>query len=175
MIFMKPFEQDKVKQLLEILQKNPAKRIVHFTASSHILTKYLHQLSQTHNYDYYLYCNKDVFYDKSMTKYADQSNIRIFKFDLHSTRYMVQPKEFDYLIATLDFTEEDKGEFLEKCSPLIRTGGNIMIIIPKSRYPECDEWKNLLQKQYYVSVNIINDLFEHYDVIIAKCVHVQKI
>jgi len=175
MIFMKPFEQDKVKQLLEILQKKPTQRIVHFTTSSHILTKYLHQLSQTHNHDYYLYCNKDVFYDKSMTKYADQSNIHIFKFDLHRPRYMVQPIEFDYLIATLDFTEEDKGEFLGKCSPLIRTGGTIMIIIPNSRYTERDEWKNILQKQYYTSVNIIDDLFEHYDVIIAKRVHVQEI
>jgi len=171
---MKPLESNKVEQLLEILEKKPGQRIVHFTTSSHILTKHLHQFCQTHNNDYYLYCTKDVFYDKSMTKYADQSNIRIVKFDLRRPRYMMQTIEFDCLIATLDFTAEDKEEFLEKCYPIIRTGGKIIIIIPNSGYPERDEWKELLQEQYYVSVSIIDDLFEHYDVIIAKRMHGQE-
>ena len=168
---MKSLESNKVDQLLEVLGKKPGQRIVHFTTSSHILTKHLHQFCQAHNNEYYLYCIKDVFYDKSMTKYAGQSNISIVKFDLHSPRYMMQTIEFNYLIATLDFTEEDKGEFLQKCYPIIQTDGNIIIIIPNSGYPERNEWRDILQKQYYVSVNIIDDLFEHYDVITAKRIH----
>ena len=168
---MKPLEADKVKQLLEVLQKKPGQRIVHFTASSHILTKYLHRFCQTHNNDYYLYCTKDVFYDKSMTKYADQSNIHIAKFNLHRPSYLMKAIEFDYLIVTVDLTEEDKGEFLEKCSPIIKIGGNVIIIILNLEYTEHDTWRDILQEQYYGSVNIIDDLFEHHDVIIAKRMH----
>ena len=63
---MKPIEADKVEQLLKILQKRSGQHLIHFTASSHILTKYLHQFCQTHDNEYYLYCTKDVFYDKSI-------------------------------------------------------------------------------------------------------------
>ena len=165
---MKPFEPNKVKQLLKMLQKKPGQSIVHFTTSSHIVTKYLHQFCQTHNNNYYLNCTKDVFYDKSMTKYVDQRNICIVKFNLRRPSYTMHAIKFDYLIVTLDFTEENKGAFLEKCYPIIKIGANIIILIPNSGYPERDEWRELLQEQYYVSVNIIDDLFEHYDVIIAK-------
>lgn len=165
---MKPLESNKVEKLLEILQIKPGQRVVHITSSSHILTKHLHQFCQTHNNAYYLYCTKDVFYDKCMTKYVDKSNIRIVKFDLRHPKYRMYDIDFDYLIATLDFREENKELFLEKCYPVIRRGGKIIIIIPNSKYPERDEWREILQKQHYISVNIINDLFEHYDVITAK-------
>lgn len=167
---MKPFESDKVKKLLEVLHKKPAQRIVHFTLSSHILTKYLHQFCKTYDNDYYLYCIKDVFYDKSMTKYAGQSNMHIVKFDLHRPNYMIHDIEFDYLIVTLDFKDEDKRKFLEKCIPLLRTGGHIIIILPNLEYSQHNEWRDLLQDQHYVSISLIDDLFEHYDVIIGKCV-----
>ncbi len=64
--------------------------------------------------------------------------------------------------------KEDKGKFLEKCYPVIKTGGNIIIILPNLEFMERDEWRDILQEQYYSSVNIIEDLFKHYDVIIAK-------
>lgn len=83
----------------------------------------------------------------------------------------MQGIEFDYLIVTLDFTEEDKAEFLAKCYPIIRTGGNIIIIIPNSSYSERDEWSDILVDQNYVSTNIIDDFFEEYDVIVSKRMH----
>lgn len=168
---MKPLEEDKLEQLLQILQKKPAQRIVHFSNGSHLLTKYLSQFCETYENDYYLYCTKDVFYDKSMTKYTNQPHMHIVKFNLRRPRYMIRALEYDYLIATLDFEEEDKAEFLEKCYPIIRTGGNIIIIIPNSGYSEQDEWRDILEEQYYVSVNIIDDIFEHHDVIVAKRMH----
>ncbi len=168
---MKNLEQDKVEQLLQIIQDKPGQRIVHFSDGSHILTKNLSEFCENHHSDYYLYCTKDAFYDKSVTKYAGQAHMHIVKFNLRRPRYMMQAVEYDYLIATLDFAEEDKAVFLEKCYPIIRTGGNIIILIPNSSYMERDEWRDLLVEQYYVSTNIIEDLFEHYDVIISKRMH----
>ena len=165
---MKPLEANKVEQLLEVLQKEPAQRIGHFTASSHILTKYLHRFCQAYDNEYYLYCIKDVFYDKSITKYAGKSNIQIAKFNLHRPSYRMQTTEFDYLFITVDLEEENKKEFLKKCSTVIKTGGDIIIIFPKLGYVVQGEWRDILQQQCYISVKIIDDLFEHYDVIIAK-------
>ena len=168
---MKTLEEENIKQLLQIIQDKPGQRIVHFSDGSHLLTKHLSDFCKTHESDYYLNCTKEVFYDKSMTKYAGQTHIKISNFKLARPRYKMQAIEYDYLIATLDFTQEDKTVFLEKCYPIIRTGGNIIILIPNSSYTERDDWRDTLGEQYYVSINIIDDLFEHYDVIVAKRMH----
>ncbi|OQX77936.1 MAG: hypothetical protein B6D54_00785 [Epsilonproteobacteria bacterium 4484_65] len=89
---MKTLEEDKLEQLLQIIQDTPGQRIVHFSDDSHILTKHLSECCKIHEGDYYLNCTKD-------------------------------------------------------------------------------EWRDILTEQYYVSTNIIDDLFEHYDVIVSKRMH----
>jgi len=168
---MKSLESNQVEQLLQILQKKHGQRIVHFCESPNIFIENLHQFCQTYDNAYYLYCTKDECYDTSLLHYTDQSHIKIFKFMLRRPRYLMQGIEYDYLISTLDFSSEDKEIFLEKCYPIIRTGGNIIIIIPNSSYAERDEWWDILEKQYYVSVSIIDDMFDEYDVIVAKRMH----
>jgi len=168
---MKTPELDKVEQLLQIIQNKPGQRIVHFSDASPVLTKSLSDLCKQHDSDYHLYCTKDAFYDKCLAEYEGEEHIRITKFNLRRPRYLMQGIEFDYLIVTLDFEEEDKAVFLGKCYPIIRTGGNIMIIIPNSSYGERDEWRDILIEQYYVSTNIMDDLFEEYDVIVSKRMH----
>ena len=168
---MKNIEQSQVEQLLQIIQSKPGQRIVHFSDGLPILTESLNELCKTHDSAYHLYCTNDTSYEQSVSKYKNQDHIRITKFMLRRPRYLMQGIEFDYLIATLDFTEENKTLFLEKCYPIIRTGGNIMIIIPNSAYEERDEWREILEEQYYVSVAIIDDMFEDYDVVVAKRMH----
>ena len=168
---MKHIEPSQLKQVLEIIQSKPGQRIVHFSDGSPMLTDNLSNLCKTHDSAYHLYCTKDTCYDESIHNYKGQDHIRITKFNLRRPRYLMQGIEFDYLLVTLDFTEEDKAVFLEKCYPIIRTGGNIMIIVPNAGYAEMDEWRDILEEQYYVSVNIIDNIFEHYDVIVAKRMH----
>jgi phospholipid N-methyltransferase len=168
---MKNIEPSQVEQLLEIIQSKPGQRIVHFSDGSPVLTDSLSDLCKTHDSAYQLYCTKDTCYDESMHTYEGQDHIRITKFNLRRPRYLMQGIEFDYLITTLDFSEEDKAAFLEKCYPIIRTGGNIIIIIPNAGYSQRDEWQEILEEQYYVSVNIIDNFFEDYDVIVAKRMH----
>lgn len=164
---MKILEQNKVEQLLQIIQNKPRQSIAHFSDGSHIFTKTLSKLCQKYDHYYYLYCTKDVFYDKSMTKYTNQPYMHITKIDLRTPSYVAQAIEYDYLISTLGFSQEDKGLFLEKCHPLIKTDANIIILIPNSDYKEREEWKERLEEKSYRSPNIIDDLFEHYDVIVS--------
>jgi len=168
---MKNIESSQVEQLLQIIQSKPGQRIVHFSDGSPILTENLSALCKTHDSIYHLYCIKDTCYDESIRTYEGQDYMRITKFNLRRPRYLMQGIEFDYLITTLDFTEEDKALFLEKCYPIIRTGGNIMIIISNSGYEERDEWRDILTEQYYVSISIIDDIFQEHDVIVAKRMH----
>lgn len=168
---MKNLEQDKVEQLLHIIRDKPGQRIVHFSDGSHILTRSLSKWCKQHHSHYYLYSTKSAFYDKSVTKYANQSHTHIVKFNLNRPTYMIQDIQYDYLIATVDLTQEDKALFLEKCYPIIKIGGSIIVLIPKSTYVQRDEWRDILTVQYYVSTNIIDDLFEEYDVIVAKRMH----
>jgi len=168
---MKTIEPNEVEQLLQIIQKKPAQRIVHFAHKSHALTPNLHQFCIAQENEYYLYCTQEDFYENAATQYADAPHMHIVKFQLRRPRYLIQGIEFDYLITTLDFEKEDKTAFLAKCYPIIRTGGNIILIIPNSTYAQKDEWRAILEEQYYVSVAIIDDIFKENDVIVAKRMH----
>jgi phospholipid N-methyltransferase len=165
---MKILEKDKVKQLLQIIQNKPGQHIVHFSQGSHLLTKMLAELCKKYDDQCYLYCAKNVFYDKSKTKYSGQPHMHIRKFNLNQSSYKIEDIKYDYLVSTLEFTPEDKNVFLKKCYSVIRSGGDVVILIPKSEDPEQDEWEAKLQAQGFEYPLIIEDLFEHYDVILSK-------
>jgi len=168
---MKNLEQEEVDQLLQVIQKKPAQRIVHFCEESSILNKHLAVLCKEYTNDYYIYCTDPTYFTEATEIFKEQSQVHAVNFNLRRPRYLMQAIEYDYLISTLDFTNKNKTEFLEKCYPIIRTGGNIFIFILKSGYEERDEWREILEEQYYVSVTIIDNIFKHYDVISAKRMH----
>jgi phospholipid N-methyltransferase len=168
---MKSIELNQVEQLLQIIQKKPTQRIVHFTDSAHPLTPMLLNFCQNQENDYYLYCTEEHSYEEMKNTYNNADYMHIVKFVLRRPRYLIQAIEYDYLISTLDFTDTDKTEFLSKCYPIIRTGGNLIVIIPNANYDTRDEWRDILEEQYYVSVNIIDDIFDDCDIIVAKRMH----
>jgi len=131
----------------------------------------LKKLCEKYESHYHLYCTEDTSHEACMVRYKEHPLMYIVHFKLRRPRYLMQAIEFDYLSTTLDYTQESKQAFLEKCYPIIRTGGNIIIIIPNSNYSEQDEWRDILEEQYYVSVNIMDDMFTHHDVIVAKRMH----
>lgn len=168
---MKTLDPKQVTELLEIIQSKPGQRIVHFSHTENELTPILHQVSQENDSSYYLYCTEKTFYDRSKEAYKDASHIRVVNFNTARPRYLIQGIEYDYLIATLDFREEDKATFLEKCYPIIRTGGNIIFLVPNTNTQMRDAWQRVLEEQYYVSVNIIDNIFDDFDVIVARRMH----
>ena len=168
---MKNIEQNKLEKLLEIIPSHPALRIAHFSEGSHILTKTLSDFCKKNNYEYQLNCTKDVCYDKAMTKYANQTHIKIIKFNLNRPSYMMQGKMYDYLFVTTSIEEEMRSDFLKRAHSIIKNAGNILIFLPKGSYEERYNWIALLEEHYYVASNTIDDLFENYDVLISKKMH----
>lgn len=172
---MKNIEQSEVEELLHIIQDKPDQQIIHISDGSHILTRSLSKWCKKHHSHYYLYCTKDVFYDKSVTKYANQPQMHIVKFNLGHPIPTIQHVKYDYLIATVDFTQQNKAVFLEKCYPVVRRGGSMIILIPSSSCTQRDEWRDILTEQYHASMKVIDDLFEQYDVIVSKRLQPQEI
>lgn len=168
---MKTLDPKQAKELLEIIQSKPGQRIVHFSHAENELIPILYQVSQANDSNYYLYCTEKTFYDRAKEAYKNARHIRVVNFNTARPRYMMQGIEYDYIIATLDFKEEDKATFLEKCYPIIRTGGNIIFLVPNTRTHIRDEWQGILEEQYYVSVNIIDNIFDDFDVIVARRMH----
>ena len=168
---MKNLKTEEVEQLLHVIQKKPAQRIVHFCENSSILNENLATLCKEYTNDYYIYCTDSAYFAEATETFSEQPQVHTINFNLRRPRYLMQAIEYDYLISTLDFSNKNKAEFLEKCYPIIRTGGNVMLFISKSSYIERDEWRNILEEQYYVSVTIIDNIFKHYDVITAKRMH----
>jgi len=168
---MRNLEPEAIGQLLQIINEKPGQRLIHFSEGSHLITRKLAELAERYESKYTLNCCTKVCYDKALSKYGTQEGMQIVHFNLARPRYKIQGIEYDYLISTLDFTDKDKAEFLAKCYPIIRTAGNLIIIIPNCSYEERDEWSALLEEQYYVSTNIMSDMFDDYDVIVSKRMH----
>ena len=168
---MKILEQDKIEQLLQIIQNKPAQRIVHFSDGSEELSDALLELTQNYKSQYHINCVDEIFYKDALIKYEILPHIEVTNFNLKRPRYMIQAIEYDYLIATLDWEKYDKKAFLKKSYPIIKTGGNILIFIEKEGYKMQDEWMDILEELYYVSTSIIDDIFDDYDVIVSKRMH----
>ncbi len=165
---MKNIELYQVKQLLQLIQTKPEQHIVHFTDGSHLLTKHLSAFYKETESHYNLYCTKKSFYDKSMTKYKNETHMHIMYVALSSLNDLMNTPQFDTLIVTLDLEKEDKISFLKKCYTMVKKEGEMIIFIPNSDDPVHSRWKDSLAEQHYVSSMIHDDLFDDYDVIIAK-------
>jgi len=165
---MKILNPTQIDNLLNTLDEKPKQNIVHFSESSHLLTKKLQQFCKKIDTNYYLYCTKNVFYDKSTTKYKNQAHIHIFHFELLQPSYLLQDIVCDYLIVTLNFTKVDKTAFLKKCHPLLKKGGKIIIFTPNSTDKAREAWKDTLTAQHYSATTINDTLFDDYEVIVSK-------
>jgi hypothetical protein len=54
---------------------------------------------------------------------------------------------------------------------ILRNSGNILLFVPNRNVEERYRWDTLLEENYYVATNTIDDLFTEYDVIISKKMH----
>jgi hypothetical protein len=49
--------------------------------------------------------------------------------------------------------------------------GNIILFIEKNNLKDRHEWTQLLEDNYFVATNTIDDMFEYYDIVISKKMH----
>lgn len=167
---MKQLEEERIDQLLGIINLYPAIRIMHFSDSGHLLSKKISRLCEENDYEYQLNCTSDVFYQKSTLKYSDSHNVKVKLINLEQPRYAIQAKMYDYLFVTSDIPDEEKPSFLKKTYGVIKNAGNIVIFVPREDDSKIQLWSQLLEDNNFVATNTL-DIFSNFDVIISKKMH----
>jgi hypothetical protein len=168
---MEKIEKTKLEQLLQIVPDHPTIRIAHFTDSGMEMTDILSSFCQQKEYEYQINCTDPSFYEKVSETYAHTRHVKVVKFTLERPKYMIQGKLYDFLFVTSAIDASMREACIERCHPVIKNAGNIIVFLPKGKREERYEWMRLLEEHNYVASSIIDDMFEHYDVLISKKMH----
>jgi hypothetical protein len=162
---------EKLNLLLEIIQHKPATRIAHISNGSHTLSKAIVNMCEEMDYEYQLYTTKDVYFDKSKTKYKDNNKINVTNLNLKRPSYQIQGRDYEYLFVTTEIEGETLDNFFNRCYKIIKHAGNIIIFIPKKNYAIRDKYISTLEEQNFVSTSLIDDICDNYDVIVSRRMH----
>ncbi len=170
---MKNLENTQLETLLDIIgsSSTPSLQIAHFSEGGEVLVDKLEAYCLSKKYDYHLKCTDKEFYELMAKKFIDKEHIVVTHFFLQRRSYLIQAREYNFLFVTTNIDKETRGEFLKRSHKIIRSAGSIIIFVPKKDYDERDNWVYHLEENLYVSTSVIDNLFEHYDVIISRKMH----
>jgi ketopantoate reductase len=158
--------QENIQKLLEIIPSNhPALMIAHFSDTNHQMVQELYYKSIQNEIEYQINFLNDKI-DSIKQKY-NHPLIKIIKFDLNRSKYMIQGKIYDFVFVTANITDIDT--FLQKVHPIIKNSGNIIILVDNTI--DTDIWFQLLEKNYFVATSTIDNLIENTTIIISKKMH----
>lgn len=168
---MKHLEQEQLEKLLGIIGASPAVQIGHFADSGVVLTKTLSALCKEKEYLYQVNCTDAGYYENTSERFRNNEHVRVLNFPLARKVYLTQGREFNFLFVSCDIEETFRGEFLKRVYPIIRSSGNIILFVPNKDPEEQYLWTSLLEEHNYVATNVIDDMFEHYSIVISKKMH----
>ena len=171
LVAMKHIELDKLQKLLEIVGPYPSTSVVHFSDENLELSETIYDFCHAKSYHYQINATEKTFYERVQKRFEGKEGIRIIDFSLKRPKYLIQGKSYEFLFVTIDLPEAQRGDFLRKSHEIIRNSGNILLFVPHGDTQERHQWEKLLEENYYVATNTIDDLFEAYDVIISKKMH----
>ena len=168
---METIGKEPFEQLLTIIPDHPMVRLLHFADSGIDMPRMLSNFSIEKNYEYQLHCTDQAYFTYIQKHLETNSLIKARHFALTRPRYMQQGKLYDFVFVTAKIPAELQEAFLQRLHPIIKNGGNIMLFLPKGDHTQRFEWMRLLEENYYVASNTIDDLFKHYDLLISKKMH----
>jgi len=168
---MKNLEKDQLEILLNIIGSNPSQYIAHFTDGGMTFIDTLFDYCAPKEYLYQINCTDNASFRNIGEKFKESTIVKVRELPLARKSYMMQGKQYDYLFVTSSIDEGIRDIFLKRAYKIILNAGNIVILIPKNDYTQRYNWIELLEENYYVATNTIDDLFENYDVIISKKMH----
>lgn len=168
---MKTIEKESLAQLLDIIPDKPAQRLLHLCTDGDTLSDMLSTYIKQENYEYQLLCAEANAFDEMQNKYKELSHVSVMKFPLKRPRYVIQGRDYEFVFVTMSIEASERSGFLKKIYELIKHAGNILIFIPKNDYEQEDHWLSLLEEHLYVATSKIDNMFEHYDVLISRRMH----
>jgi len=168
---MKKLQENEIEQLLEILSEHPRLRIAHFTEGGELFINRLNQLSVEKGYEYQLHLLDDNLHRKLKENLVinDISNIKRIKWE--QNRYASPALQYDLLFVTASIPNDYKEAFAKKIYSHIKSAGEIILFLEKGELKNSDEWRVALEEYLFVAINIEVNMFENYDILIARKMH----
>ena len=168
---MKPIQTTALDKLLAIIPDHPSVRIGHFSNETCGCEAHIAAFCVKRGYEYRINALDKTYAQTLQSNLAQIPCATVQMFHLQRPVYTLQGKLYDFLFVTAPIDAPIRSDFLRKCHPAIKNGGNIIFFLPKSDFALRDSWTMLLEEHYYVATNTIDDLFEHYDIVISRKMH----
>jgi len=167
---MKKLEQKAIEQLLSIIPNHPAQRIMQISDGGTELSDTIQTLVKEEEYEFLLAVTQEEVYPSLKHHYKEESECSVKLIQLTNRRYVSMAKVYDYLFVTAEIPLEMAHEFSKTVHTHIKNSGNIIMFLPKNDVQTLNIWKETLSENLYVAISDI-DMFEHYEILIAKKMH----
>jgi hypothetical protein len=167
---MKKLENRPIKQLLEIIPNHPGLRISQFADEEEIFCNALSELCLINEHEYQLNVLNEEFYPKALEAYGSKPLSSVKRIKWEQRRYASPAKQYDYLFITAEIPYEHRKPFAKTIHSHIKSAGHLILFLEKDNQENLDEWYSFLEEYLFVAINTI-DLFENYEILIAKKMH----
>ena len=167
---MKKLEKKAINQLLSIIPNHPAQRIMQISDGGTELSDSIQALVKKEEYEFLLAITKEEVYPTLKEHYEEQSECSVKLIEFENRRYVSMAKSYEYLFVTAEVPLEIADKFSQTTHAHIKNAGNIIMFLPKNDLQTLAIWQEALTENLYVALNTI-DLFENYEILIAKKMH----
>lgn len=167
---MKNLEIEAIEQLLSIIQNHPAMRIMHISDGGEQFCNTLKDFTEQREYEYQLNITNDTFYHKIKELYSDNEWCNVQPMKYEQRRYANMAKQYDFVFVSASIPNGIEEDFAKKIHTHIKNAGNIILFLSKDDIESKYKWFRYLEEALFVAINSI-DMFENYEIIIAKKMH----
>jgi len=168
---MKKLKSNEITQLLEILSDHPRLRIAHFSDGGEDFIQVLNQLSIEQNYEYQLHVLNDELHKTVKENYTMNEISLLRRIKWEQRRYASPALQYDLLFVTATVPHDYREKFAQNIYSHIKSAGEIILFIEKGNYENADEWRVFFEEYLFVAITIEKDMFENYDIFIARKMH----
>ena len=168
---MKNIEADRLSELMDAIYYQPCASVVHFCENDPLLSTKLALYCEAKEYHYQLNTPHADFAAQIKENLAAIPNASAFRMPLERPKFRIGGKEYDYALITLPLQKDKRLPFLRKVHEIMRNHGKIVIFFEKGNKTEQTDWTANLEKALFVATSTIEDMFEHYDIILSTKMH----
>jgi len=167
---MKNLETKSIQQLIEIIPDHPGLRISQFSDGGESFSNALSELCLLREHEFQLNVLDEEFYQKALEEYGSRALSSVKRIKWEQRRYASPAKQYDFLFITATVPKNHRKLFAKTIHSHIKSAGHLILFLEKNNQQNIDEWYSFLEEYLFVAMNTI-DLFENYEILIAKKMH----
>ena len=167
---MKKLETESITQLLEIIPDHPGLRMSQFSDGGEAFSDALSNLCLKREHEYQLNVLDEVFFTKAKELYGNNNLSIVKRIKWDQRRYSSLAKQYDVVFITATVPDEHRKLFAKNIHSHIKSAGHLVLFLEKNNQENSDEWWIFLEEYLFVAISTL-DIFENYEILIAKKMH----